>query len=199
MLGAAFPRGLAPTSFLRAAGTCLSQQSCIGPAGAPVTLQAVLPRGPQRGASRAGMLSLCASSLRSTGVAVRMVCNVESHLPLSQLQIKTDVKYWHALAAFSDQPQPCQQMLPSRFQSQFNLPRSDDPLTSTEFTPMDFIKCALVCQRGECGTLSFKPKSPKTKQKVTSRFLFPVVPCSLSPDIPSIAQLPVCEKYLVEI
>lgn len=118
-------------------------------------------------------------------------------IPLSQLQIKTDVKYWHALAAFSGQPKPCQQMILSRFQSQFSLPSSDD-LTLTRFTLTD-LASVHWCVREENVAPSFKPKSPKTKQKVTSRFLLPVLPCSLSPDIPSVAQLPVCEKYLVEI
>lgn len=117
---------------------------------------------------------------------------MKSPHPFSQLQIRTGVKCWHALAVFSGQPKLCQQMLPSHFQRQFSLHSSDDPLASTRFTPMD------IASVHQC-TLSFKPKSPKTKQKVTSRVLFPVLPCSLSPDIPSVAQLPVCEKYIVEI
>lgn len=53
--------------------------------------------------------------------------------------------------------------------------------------PVGFSKRASVCQRGECGTLSLKLKSPKTNQ-VTSRFLLPILPAPravTSPALPS--------------
>lgn len=192
--GCSWHLGLAPTRFWRAAGTCLSHRARTDPGSSCHLEGSAIERSLER--SFQGKSAFSVSLLITQHwccSASGLGCGFLS--PLVSCKLK---QMWNTgMRLLSSQPKPCQQMILSRFQSQLSLPSSDD-FTLTRFTPTD-LASVHWCVREENVAPCLLNQNHQRQNRRSLRFLLPVLPCSLSPDIPSIAQLPVCEKYLVEI